>query len=127
VRRLLPASLRVPIEREAGNSLIEVLLPSGWTVVSCNAANDWACEWGNEMKLDGASQVKVPLMQLAGAAVTTDQFAMELTAPTEIGIYRFPVVQEHDDGTEVAWPEEPGSDPPAPRMQECGRNATASV
>jgi uncharacterized protein YcnI len=119
-------SLHVPIEREAGHRLIEVLLPSGWTVVSCDAANDWACEWDNEMELDGASQVKVSLMQLAGAAVTTDRFAMELTAPTEIGIYRFPVAQEHDDGAEVAWLEEPGSDHPAPRIQEYGRNAAAS-
>lgn len=105
--------LRVPIEREAGNSLIAVLVPAGWTVVSCDAANGWSCEWDAEAGAD----TTVSLTRLDDAAGTTDRFAMELMAPTEIGVYRFPVVQEYDDGTEAAWLQEPGSDHPAPRIQ----------
>ncbi|MFT4745441.1 MAG: hypothetical protein ACI9AD_001295, partial [Nitriliruptoraceae bacterium] len=105
--------LRVPIEREAGNSLIAVLVPAGWTVVSCDAANGWSCEWDADTDAD----TTVSLTRLDDAAGTTDRFSMELTAPTEIGIYRFPVVQEYDDGTEAAWLQQPGSDHPAPRIQ----------
>jgi uncharacterized protein YcnI len=106
-------SLRVPLEREAGNTTIAVLVPAGWTVVSCDAADGWSCLWDAEA--DAATTVSMTRQDDEMGA--TERFAMELTAPAEAGVYSFPVVQEYDDGTEAAWIEEPGEDHPAPRIQ----------
>lgn len=106
-------SLRVPIEHEAGNSAIAVLVPAGWTVAGCDAAEGWSCE--SDPSADDTTTVS--LTRDDDAAGATERFDLSLTAPDEQGVYRFPVVQEYDDDTEAAWIEDPGADHPAPRIQ----------
>lgn len=105
-------TLRVPIERDAANDRIAVLVPTGFEVVDCAGAEGWDC--GTEPSDDGTV---VSLMRTADDAGTTEQFDLTLAAPSDEGVYAFPVVQTYDDDEEVAWVNEPGSDRPAPRLQ----------
>lgn len=105
-------TLRVPIERDAGNDRIAMRVPAGFAVPSCDGAEGWTCTTD---ALDDGTVVQLTRQDDGDPAI--DRFEVTLTAPSEEGVYPFPVVQTYDDGEEVAWVNEEGSDRPAPRLQ----------
>lgn len=111
--------LRVPIEIDSTNALIDVLVPSGWSIVDCPAAAGWTCE--TTERDDGATVVNLATGDEGSGE--EERFELTMTAPLEQGTYTFPVVQTYADGTESAWIGEPGGDRPAPRIQ-VGDDAT---
>lgn len=113
--------LRVPLEREAVNDLVEVLVPGAFTVTSCDAASGWTCDEATTTTGDTV----LTLVRGADGAGDAERFSLTVTAPTEEGVYAFPTIQTYDDGVEAAWIGEPGTDQPAPRLQV--GNETAPV
>ncbi len=117
--RQLPAGgsetveLRVPVEIDAGNEFVDVLVPAGWTVDDCTGASGWSCATAPR---DDDTTV-VNLAREDGGAGDVELFTLGLTAPDAQGEYAFPVVQTYDDGSEAAWIGEPGGDRPAPVIQ----------
>lgn len=105
--------LRVPLERDADNDLVEVLVPGTWTVDACEGADGWTCT--QDETTDG--DTVVTLERSPGGPGDTERFGLSLTAPQEEGVYAFPTIQTYADGIEAAWIGEPGSDAPAPRVQ----------
>lgn len=106
-------TLRVPIETDARNAFVDVLVPEGWSLASCEGADGWDCE--SPRRNDGSQVVNLAATGEGAGAV--EQFAMTLVAPSVQGVYSFPVVQTYDDESEVAWIGDPGTDRPAPRIQ----------
>lgn len=111
--------LRVPIEIDAANAFVDVLVPEGWSVDRCDGAPGWSCATSER---DDATTI-VNLAVDDPTAGTTERFTLTMTAPPTPGTYAFPVVQTYDDGTEAAWIGEPGGDRPAPTIQ-VGDDAT---
>lgn len=117
--RQLPAGatetfeLRVPVEVDAGNEFVDVLVPAGWGVDDCVGATGWSCD--TVARDDDATVVN--LAREDDGAGDVELFVMALTAPSSQGAYAFPVVQTYDDGREAAWIGEPGGDRPAPVIQ----------
>lgn len=117
--RQLPAGssqelvLRVPLERDARNDLVEVLVPGAFTVDACDAAAGWSCQ--QDTTADGDTVLS--LERAPDGPGDTERFALTVTAPEDEGVYAFPTIQTYDDGEETAWIGEPGSDRPAPRIQ----------
>lgn len=105
--------LRVPLEREAVNDLVEVLVPGAFAVDDCGGADGWTC--AQDETTDG--DTVVTFERAPDGPGDTERFALTLTAPAEEGVYVFPTIQTYDDGEEAAWIGEPGSDQPAPRIQ----------
>lgn len=105
--------LRVPLEREAANDLVEVLVPGGFVVDACAGAPGWTCE--QAATEDG--DTVVTLERQPEGAGDTERFALTLTAPDTEGMYAFPTIQTYDDGVEASWIGAPDSDQPAPRLQ----------
>lgn len=105
--------LRVPLEREAANQRVEVLVPGAFTVESCDGATGWTCEQATTAEDDTV----LTLERAPDGPGDTERFALTVTAPTEEGVYAFPTIQTYDDGDEAAWIGEPDSDRPAPRIQ----------
>lgn len=105
--------LRVPLERDADNDLVEVLVPAGFAVTACPGAVGWSCEQAETVDGDTV----VTLRRGPDGAGDTERFALAVTAPTVEGVYAFPTIQTYDDGEEAAWIGEEGSDQPAPRIQ----------
>lgn len=105
--------LRVPLEREAANDRVEVLVPGAFTVDACDGAEGWGCQ--QEATADG--NTVLAFERAPEGPGDTQQFALTVTAPQEEGVYPFPTIQTYDDGQEAAWIGEPGSDHPAPRIQ----------
>lgn len=106
-------TLRVPLERDAGNQRIEVLVPGAFSVTECGGSDDWSCE----LATDADGDTVVTLERNTEDAGGVERFGLSLAAPAEEGVYVFPVLQTYDDGTEAAWVGEPGGDHPAPRLQ----------
>lgn len=118
VRQLPAAStqelvLRVPLERDAANDLVEVLVPGTFTVDTCAGAEGWSCR--QDTTADG--DTVLTLERAPDGPGDTERFTMTVTAPAEEGVYAFPTIQTYDDGEEAAWIGDPGSDRPAPRLQ----------
>lgn len=117
--RQLPASssqelvLRVPLERDAANDLVEVLVPGAFTVDTCDGAEGWSCQ--QDTTADG--DTVLAFERAPDGPGGTERFALTVTAPDQEGVYAFPTIQTYDDGQEVAWIGEPGSARPAPRIQ----------
>ena len=105
--------LRVPLERDADNDLVEVLVPAGFTVTACPGAEGWACEQAETADGDTV----VALRRAADGAGDTERFAITVEVPTMEGVYAFPTIQTYDDGEEASWIGEDGGDQPAPRIQ----------
>ncbi len=105
--------LRVPLERDAVNDLVEVLVPGGFTVEDCAATEGWTCD--RDETADG--DTVLTLRRGPDGAGDTERFAVSLTAPTAEGVYAFPTIQTYDDGVEASWIGAPDSDQPAPRIQ----------
>lgn len=118
VQRLTPGQeqalvLRVPVEREAGNQRIDVLVPAGFTVTDCAAADGWACR----QEPGGDDATVVVLEREDDGAGSTERFGLTLAAPQREGVHLLPVVQVYDDGEEAPWTGDADSDRPAPRLQ----------
>lgn len=117
--RQLPAgttqelTLRVPLERTAANDLVEVLVPGGFAVEDCPAADGWDCAQDETAEGDTV----LTLTRGGDGDGGTERFLVVVTAPSTEGVYAFPTIQTYDDGVEAAWIGEPGSDQPAPRLQ----------
>ncbi len=117
--RQLPAAasqqlvLRVPLERDAANDLVEVLVPGAFTVDACGGAEGWGCQ--QDTTADG--DTVLIFARAPDGPGDTEHFALTVTAPEDEGLYPFPTIQTYDDGEEAAWIGEPGSDRPAPRIQ----------
>lgn len=105
--------LRVPLERDAINDRVEVLVPGAFTIEDCAGAEGWSC--AQAATSDGDTVVS--LERSPDGPGDTERFAVTVTAPAEEGVYAFPTIQTYDDGEEVAWIGDPGSDRPAPRLQ----------
>lgn len=105
--------LRVPLERDAVNDLVEVLVPGPFTIEACAGADGWDCSQATTS--DGDTVVS--LERAPDGPGDAERFAVTVTAPTEEGVYAFPTIQTYDGGEEVAWIGEQGSDRPAPRIQ----------
>lgn len=105
--------LRVPLEREAANDRVEVLVPGAFVVDACAAAPGWTCE---QAATDDGDTVVTLARQPEGAG-DTERFTLTLTAPATEGVYAFPTIQTYDDGVESSWIGAPDSDRPAPRLQ----------
>lgn len=105
--------LRVPLERDAVNDLVEVLVPGAFTIEDCAGAEGWSCS--QAATSDGDTVVS--LERSPDGPGNTERFALTVTAPAEEGVYAFPTIQTYDDGEEAAWIGEAGSDRPAPRLQ----------
>lgn len=105
--------LRVPLERDAANDLVEVLVPGAFMVTACPGTRGWSCDQAATAEGDTV----VTLTRDADGPGDADRFALTVTAPTEEGVYAFPTIQTYDDGVEAAWIGEAGSDQPAPRIQ----------
>ena len=106
-------SLRVPLERDAVNDLVEVLVPGVFEVTACDGTEGWDCQ--QDTTQDG--DTVVTLTRQPDGPGDAEQFALTMTAPTDEGVYTFPTIQTYDDGEEVAWINDPGTDRPAPRIQ----------
>ncbi len=105
--------LRVPLERDADNDLVEVLVPGGFAVTACAGAAGWTCDQADTADGDTV----VTLRRGADGAGDTERFALTVDVPTVEGVYAFPTIQTYDDGEEASWIGEDGSDQPAPRIQ----------
>lgn len=105
--------LRVPLERDAVNDLVEVLVPGSFTIEDCAGADGWSCS--QAATSDGDTVVS--LERSPDGPGDAERFTVTITAPAEEGVYAFPTIQTYDDGEEVAWIGEAGSDRPAPRLQ----------
>lgn len=117
--RQVPASstqdlvLRIPLEREAANDLVEVLVPGAFMVDACDGAEGWSCR--QDETSDG--DTVLTLERAPDGPGDTELFALTVTAPTAEGVYAFPTIQTYDDGEEASWIGAAGSDQPAPRIQ----------
>lgn len=117
--RQVPASstqeleLRVPLEREAPNDLVEVLVPGAFVVTSCPGAVGWSCD----LATTAAGDTVVTLTRGPDGPGDTERFSLSLATPSDEGVYAFPTIQTYGDDVEAAWIGEPGSDQPAPRIQ----------
>lgn len=126
--RQLPAGstqdlvLRVPLERDAANDLVEVRVPGAFTVTACPAAVGWSCDTATTATGDTV----LTLARGPDGAGDTERFALTVTAPATPGDYVLPTVQTYDDGVEAAWIGEPGADLPAPRIQVADATTTVA-
>ena len=101
--RQLPAGsqqelvLRVPLERDAVNDMVEVLVPGAFTVDSCDAADGWNCDQADTADGD----IVLTLRRDEGGPGDTERFDVVVTAPDAEGVYAFPTIQTYDDGVEL--------------------------
>jgi uncharacterized protein YcnI len=103
-------TMKVPEERgpNAHNSKVAIEVPTGFTIKSCQAKEEWECS----TTVSGTRRV-VTFTRSSG--VNPDpMFSFSVRTPFEPGDHPFTVIQTYADGHRVIWGGPPDSDTPAP-------------
>ena len=90
----------------AYNQKVEIEVPRGFEVVSCDQTADWKCEAEPNEGSPSAGQAHggtVTFTRVTTSGSNMDHLSFTVHTPTHIGTYRFPTTQTLSDGDETEW------------------------
>jgi uncharacterized protein YcnI len=116
-------TLHVPEERgrHVHNAKVMVEVPTGFTVISCQAKPEWECT-------TGSSPTGAGLVTFTRTSGTSDDplFSYSVHTPAQPGDYAFKVSQTYSDGKVVIWDGPETSDTPSPVLKVTAAAAAPS-
>jgi uncharacterized protein YcnI len=91
---------------EVYNQEVEIEVPRGFEVISCDQTADWNCEAAPNEGSPAAGQAHggtVTFTRVSKSGSSMDHLSFTVHTPTHIGTYHFPTTQKLSDGDETDW------------------------
>lgn len=91
---------------KAYNQKVEIEVPRGFEVVSCDQTADWKCEAEPNEGSPAAGQAHggtVTFTRVTKSGSSMDHLPFTVHTPTHTGTYHFPTTQTLSDGDETEW------------------------
>ena len=88
------------------NQKVEIEVPRGFEVVSCDQTADWKCEAAPNEGSPSAGQAHggtITFTRVTGSGSSMDHLSFTVRTPDHIGTYHFPTTQTLSDGEETDW------------------------
>ena len=88
------------------NQKVEIEVPRGFEVVSCDQTGDWKCEAEPNEGSPSAGQAHggtVTFTRVTKSGSSMDHLSFTVHTPSHIGTYHFPTSQTLSDGDETEW------------------------
>ena len=88
------------------NQKVEIEVPRGFEVVSCDQTADWKCEAAPNEGSPSAGQAHggtITFTRVTKSGSSMDHLSFTVHTPDHIGTYVFPTTQTLSDGDETEW------------------------
>jgi uncharacterized protein YcnI len=103
------------------NQEVEIEVPRGFEVISCDQSADWKCEAKPNQGSEAAGQAHggtITFTRVTKSGSSMDHLSFTVHTPAHKGTFSFPTTQTLSDGDETDWKGDGvTSEHPAPRVQ----------